>query len=318
MPASPSTLLPTPAIASVPRGLDLLAPEALAKISRLELVARQVMDGYIQGLHRSSQLGFATDFAQHRPYAPGDDIKRLDWRLYAKADRYYVKQYEVATSLQAHLVLDGSGSMAYQGRTDPLSKFRYAQFLAACLAYLILHQQDSVGLVTLDRTIRQAIPARSTPAHLLHILEMLDRTQPGGEAPLAALLHRIAEQLAHRGMVIIISDLFAPVGDLIEALHHFRHRRHEVILLHVMAQDELTFPFNRWTLFRNLEQAQHRVRGDPALLRRLYLQNVAAHLAALRRAAGSLYVSYRLLRTAQPFHEALTGYLARRMQKRGL
>ena len=134
-------------------GLDLLQPEALSKINRLELVAHQVMDGYVQGLHRSSHLGFAVDFLQHRQYSPGDDIKRIDWRLYAKADRYYIKQYEVTTNLRAQIIFDCSGSMAYQGRNEPLSKFRYGQFVAACLAYLILHQQDSAGLITVANDV---------------------------------------------------------------------------------------------------------------------------------------------------------------------
>src|SRR3954471_636208 len=141
--------------------LSLLDPRALAAVSRMELVARQVMDGYVQGMHKSPHLGFALDFAQHRQYAPGDDIKRIDWRVYAKADRYYIKQYEVTTNLRAHIVLDASGSMAYQGSGDALSKFRYAQFVAACLSYLILHQQDSAGLFTFDSKVRSFIPPRS-------------------------------------------------------------------------------------------------------------------------------------------------------------
>src|SRR5215210_8212631 len=156
-----------------PGPLSLLHPRTLAKLNTMELVARQVMDGFLQGMPRSPHVGFALDFAQHRQYVPGDDVKRIDWRVYAKADRYYIKQYEVSTNLRAHVVLDASGSMAYQGPRDALSKFRYGQFVAACLSYLILHQQDSAGLVTFDRAVREFIPPRSAPAHLMRLLAAL-------------------------------------------------------------------------------------------------------------------------------------------------
>src|SRR4051794_13697188 len=154
---------------SAPKGSGLLDPRALAAVARMELVARQVMDGYVQGMHKSPHLGFALDFAQHRQYAPGDDIKRIDWRVYAKADRYYIKQYEVTTNLRAHIVLDASGSMAYNGQEEAMSKFRYAQFVTTCLSYMILHQTDSVGLITFDSQVRDFIPARSASSHLFTI-----------------------------------------------------------------------------------------------------------------------------------------------------
>lgn len=312
---------PSPAsrqAAAAPVSLELLAPAALAKISKLDLLANFVMDGYVQGLHRSQHLGFAVDFAQHRQYVPGDDIKRIDWRLYAKADRYYIKQYEVTTNLRAHIVLDCSASMRYGGANDPLTKFRYAQFVAAALCYLVLHQQDSVGLITVDNKVRTSIPPRSTPSHLIHLVQALEATACTRESALAPLLHNIAEELGHRGMVILISDLFEKTDDLIKAFHHFRHRRHEVILLHVMAQDELSFPFRKWTLFKNLESAEHRLRLDPALVRRQYLDAVSSHLAAIRAAAGAMRISHVLLNTAEPFDHALTMYLAKRMQRRGM
>src|ERR1044071_6877063 len=158
--------------------LNLLDPRALAAVSRMELVAKQVMDGYVQGLHKSPHIGFALDFAQHRQYVPGDDIKRIDWRVYAKADRYYIKQYEVTTNLRAHLIVDASGSMGYQGRGDVMSKFRYAQFVGTCLAYLVLHQQYSVGLAIFDTKVREFIPARSASPHLFTITKALDASKP--------------------------------------------------------------------------------------------------------------------------------------------
>jgi uncharacterized protein (DUF58 family) len=291
---------------------SLLAPETLQKISRMELVAKQVMDGYVQGMHRSPHIGFALDFAQHRQYVAGDDIKRIDWRAYAKSDRYYIKQYEVSTNLRAHLVLDASASMAYKGVGDAVSKFRYGQYVAACLAYLILHQQDATGLITFDNQVRQFIPARSSASHLIRILRTLDATEAAGESAIAPLLHQVAERIGRRGVVIIISDLFDKSDQLIEALHHLRHKRHEVLMLQVMANDELEFPFHKWSQFENLERVNHKLALDPAIMRTNYLKNVAAHLKSIREAVGKLNISHVLLNSSEPFDVALTTYLAQR------
>lgn len=295
---------------------SLLDPRVLQNIGKMELVARQVMDGFVQGLHRSPHVGFALDFAQHRQYVPGDDLKRLDWRIYAKSERYYIKQYEVSTNLRAHLVLDASGSMAYRGKNDALSKFRYGQFLTACLGYLVLHQQDSAGLATFDTQIRTFIPAKSAPAQLMRLLRALDETQPAGESGIAPILHEIAERVSHRGMVIVISDLFDNAPALIEALHHLRHKRHEVLLMQVMAHDEIEFPFRNWSLFDDLEQPGRRLKLDPALTRSIYLENLANHMKAISDAAGKLQVNHVVLDTSRPFDAALTDYLAIRMGRK--
>lgn len=298
------------------KGSPLLDPRVLQNIGKMELVARQVMDGFVQGLHRSPHVGFALDFAQHRQYVPGDDLKRLDWRIYAKSERYYIKQYEVSTNLRAHLVLDASGSMAYRGKNDALSKFRYGQFLTACLGYLVLHQQDSAGLATFDTQIRTFIPAKSTPAQLMRLLRALDDTKPAGESGISPILHEIAERVSHRGMVIVISDLFDQAPALIEALHHLRHKRHEVLLMQVMAHDEIEFPFRNWSLFDDLEQPGRRLKLDPALTRRIYLENLASHMKAISDAAGKLQVNHVVLDTSRPFDAALTDYLAIRMGRK--
>jgi uncharacterized protein (DUF58 family) len=295
---------------------SLLEPRTLQKISKMELVARQLMDGYVQGMHRSPHIGFALDFAQHRQYVAGDDVKRIDWRVFAKSERYYIKQYEVSTNLRAHLVLDASGSMAYQGQGEVMSKFRYGQFLAACLSYLVLHQQDSAGLITFDNKVREFIPPRSAPSHLMRLLHALDKTRAESESGIAPLLHEVAERITRRGLVVIISDLFDEPEPLIQALHHLRHKRHEVILMHVMAHDELEFPFRKWSLFENLEKSSDRLRLDPAMMRSIYLENVAAHLRAIREAANKLNISHVLLDTSRPFDDALTVYLAQRMGKK--
>lgn len=282
----------------------------------MELVAKTVMDGYVQGMHKSPHTGFALDFAQHRQYVPGDDIKRIDWRVYAKADRYYIKQYEVTTNLKAHLVLDASGSMKYKGEKDVMSKFRYAQYVCTCLAYLILHQQDSVGLVTFDTEVRKFIPARSASPHLFTIARALDDTLPGGESGVSTVLHDIAERLGHRQLVVLISDMFDNTDKLIEAFHHLRHKRHEVILLQIVADDELTFPFRKFSLFDSLEVNGQRLKLDPVTTRATYLENIARHQKAVRDACSAMRISYGLFNTSETVEKALTAYLARRMGSR--
>lgn len=297
-------------------GTSLLEPHVLQRISKLELFARQVMDGYVQGMHKSPHVGFALDFAQHRPYVAGDDIKRIDWRVYAKADRYYIKQYEVTTNLRANLILDASGSMAYKGSGDAVSKFRYAQFVAAALSYIILHQQDAAGLVTFDNKVRSFIPPKSSPSQLMRILRTLDETRAENESGMAPILHEVAERVDRRGMVIILSDLFDKADALIEALHHLRHKRHEVILMQVMSNDELEFPFRKWSLFENLERGNERLKLDPALIRATYLENLARHQQTIRDAIGKMHVTHVLLNTSRPFDQALTTFLALRMGRK--
>jgi uncharacterized protein (DUF58 family) len=282
----------------------------------MELVAKTVMDGYVQGMHKSPHTGFALDFAQHRQYAPGDDIKRIDWRVFAKNDRYYIKQYEVTTNLKAHLVLDASGSMKYKGEKDVMSKFRYAQYVCTCLSYLILHQQDSVGLVTFDTEVRKFIPARSASPHLFTIARALDDTMPGGESGVSTVLHDVAERLGHRQLVVLISDMFDNTGKLIEAFHHLRHKRHEVILLQIVADDELTFPFSKFSLFDSLEVSGQRLKLDPVTTRATYLENIARHQKAVRDACSAMHISYGLFNTSETVEKALTAYLARRMGSR--
>src|SRR4051812_4304745 len=275
---------------------SLLDPRALAAVSRMELVAKTVMDGYVQGMHKSPHIGFALDFAQHRQYVPGDDIKRIDWRVYAKADRYYIKQYEVTTNLRAHLVLDASGSMGYKGRGDLMTKFRYGQFIASCLAYLVLHQQDSAGLVTFDTQIREFIPARSASSHLITITKALDRAQPRGESGISAILHNVAERLGHRQLVVLISDLFDSADKIVEAFHHLRHQRHEVIVLQILSEDELNFPFRKFSLFESMELGNQRIRLDPVTTRATYLENLGRHLKAVQDACNAMRISYQLFK----------------------
>mgnify|MGYP006292023099 CR=1 FL=1 len=300
------------------RYAHLLDPDALAKIHRLELIARGVVEGFVSGKHRSPYKGFSVEFAEHRQYVPGDAITDLDWRVFGRSDRYYVKQYVEETNLRATILVDASGSMAYRGeraaehRGRRLSKFEYARYLAASLAHLMIHQQDAVGLVTFDAQVRRYIPPRSRPSHLRALLEELHDTQPGAETALAPILHNVAERARRRGLVVIVSDLFDDPEQIIRALHHFRYRKHEVLVLHVMAEEEVTFPFEQSRLFRDLELPQVRRQIAPSSLRAAYLDGVRRHLQRLQTGCGQMDVDYVPLSTAQPFDESLAQYLAQR------
>src|SRR5947209_11049338 len=218
-----------------------LDPTALARFGRLELLARLVVEGVMTGLHKSPFKGFSVEFAEHRQYGPGDEIRHIDWRAFGKSDRYYVKEYEEETNLKAYLVVDSSGSMAYAGRTA--SKFEHARRLAASLAYLMISQRDGVGLVTFDDSVRAMTPPRSAPGHFSVLCKALEETRTGGETPLSGILHALAERVKRRGLIVIVSDGFDQVDDLTAALRHLRHRHHEVLFLHTLAPEEEEFPF---------------------------------------------------------------------------
>jgi uncharacterized protein (DUF58 family) len=293
---------------------SLFDPTALAKYGRLSLVARNVVAGFLSGVHKSPYKGFSVEFAEHRQYYPGDEIRHIDWRVYGKTDRYYIKEHEEETNLHAHLLVDASGSMAYRGKT--ISKFQYAQYLAASLAYLMLHQRDSVGLVVHDHVVRTMLPPRSTSKQLLQILATLEKTAPGGETQLAPIWNRLAGQLRGRGMLLIFSDCFDQLNHLVHALRHLRHRRHEILLFHILAPEEIEFPFARRTQFRNLETANQLRMVDPSAVRAAYLHNFETFRQALRVHASNLQIDYHLMRTDEPVDRALGVYLMKRLARR--
>jgi uncharacterized protein (DUF58 family) len=290
-------------------------PTELRKYAGLTLLARQVVEGFLTGVHRSPYKGFSVEFAEHRQYTPGDEIRHIDWRAVGKTDRYYVKEYEEETNLKAYLLVDASGSMAFRGSKKALSKFEYAQHVAASIAYLMLHQMDAVGLITLDSKVRDLIPPKASPKHLLRVLTTLENTAPGGETAMAPLWHELAgHHLKRRGMVLILSDFFDQIDPLMKALQHLRHRNHEVVLFHVLAPEELDFPFKRLTQFRNLESRDQKVLVDTRRLREDYLANFERFRNELKERAGRLHVDYHLLRTDQPVDRALGIYLSRRQR----
>jgi uncharacterized protein (DUF58 family) len=291
-----------------------LDPKLLARLGPLQVRARKVMEGVLTGLHQSPQHGQSVEFAEHKEYAPGDEIRHIDWRAFGKTDRYYIKEHEEETNLHAHLLVDASGSMAYHGKS--ISKFQYAQYLAASLAYLMLHQRDSVGLVVHDHQLRTMLPPRSTSKQLMQILHTLEKTVPGGETQLAPIWDRLAGQLRARGMLLIFSDCFDQVNQLIHALRHLRHRRHEILLFHILAPEEIEFPFTKRTQFRNLEVADRVRLVDPGDVRAGYLKNFGAFCQTLRMQAANLQIDYHQMRTDEPVDRALGVYLMKRLARR--
>jgi uncharacterized protein (DUF58 family) len=299
----------------IPAPIGDLDPTALARFGRLELLARLVVEGVMAGLHKSPFKGFSVEFAEHRQYGPGDEIRHIDWRTFGKTDRYYVKEYEEETNLKAYLVLDTSGSMAYAGRT--LSKLEHARRVAAALAHLMIGQRDAVGLVTFDTSLRAMIPARAAPSHFSVLCKTMEEARAGSEAPLSGILHALAERIKRRGFIVILSDGFDRIDELTSAMRHLRHRRHEVLFLQVIAPEEEEFPFRRAARFRNLENAEHAVRIDPAALRSAYLEKFRAHCRVLREQCLAMEADYHKVSTAVPAETTLLDYLAARTHRRG-
>lgn len=303
-----------------------LDPAAIAKLSRLEIVARLVVEGFITGLHKSPHKGFSVEFAEHRQYVIGDNIRDIDWKLFGKSDRFFIKQYEEETNLRAYLLVDASGSMNYAGPADrgralhapPMrpTKFRYASCAAAALSYLMLQQRDAVGLVTFDSRVRRYIPPRAKAAHLRGIFEELDHTQPGADTNLSTIFHDLAEQFRKRGLIIVFSDLFDDPEQLANALQHFRHKKHEVVVFHILDDDELTFPFQHLTQFEDMEIADARLMIEPRQLRDEYLTQVNTFIERVRRICWQFRIDYVPMRTHEPFDAALATYLARRIELR--
>ncbi len=290
--------------------MDFLQPEVVARLSRLDLVARLVVEGFITGLHRSPYHGFSVEFAEYRQYMPGDAFRDVDWKLFAKTDRLYIKQYEEETNLKAYLLVDASASMKY-GSGD-VSKFRYATFSAAALAHLMLKQRDAVGLVAFDAGIRSYLPPRSVGSHLHALLATLDDIKPDGvDTDLAKAFHDLAERIVRRGLVIVLSDLMDDPERLISGLRHFRHRKHEVIVFHILDPRERDLTFSRETRFVDLETGAQ-VATEPWHIAPDYRAEMDALVDRFRRECRDSLIDYVLVDTSQPFGDVLVNYLAKR------
>ena len=292
-------------------------PEVLSKISRLELRARHVVEGFVSGMHKSPYKGYSVEFANHRPYVPGDDIRHLDWRVYAKADRFFIKEYEEETNMRVHLLLDCSGSMAYPEHpgTGRMTKWDYASTLAASLAHLLIYQQDGVGLTLFDSQIRRQLPVSSNRGALMDFTNAVEASAPQNKTDLKILFHQLAGRIPRRGMVVILSDLLTNVDDIIRGLQRFRYGRHDVLVLHVLDHDELQFPFSDRTLFEGMEELNQEVLTDPQSLRSSYLAALEVFLGKMRRACLDQKIDYALISTADSLDVALTTFLATRMHR---
>lgn len=286
---------------------ELLTPEDIQRIGSLQIVARLVVEGFCSGLHRSPHKGFSVEFRQHRSYVPGDEIRRIDWKVYGKTDRLYVREYEEETNLRATLLLDKSGSMAYG--SGSVTKFDYAVRLSACLSYLMLRQADGVGLVTFDSEMEKYIPPRARPGHLRILVDELQQCRPGNETELGKVFHDLVPKIQRRGLLIIISDCFGDLTELMSALAHFRHAHHELIIFQLWDRAELDFPFDQWAQFESLESSNVNYLVDPAHLRKAYMKRLEEFREELRNGCHRHRIDLVPLVTDEPYSKALARYL---------
>jgi len=290
-----------------------LDPETLQKIGSLELVAREVVEGVRVGMHRSPLRGFSTEFAQHRQYVPGDELKHIDWRVYGRTSRYYLKLYEAETNFTANLLLDASSSMHYA--SGKVSKLEYAKFLAASLTYLIVQQRDSVGLAVFDDQLRTYLEPKSTMNVIHNIAGELERIEPAPRTDIAALLHEFARRITRRGFVILFSDLFDHVDDFLAGLDHLRFRGHNVVVFHTLDPHELDFPFDGSLRFEGLE-GEAEIITQPRRVRDAYMAELGKFLGEVRGACERAHVDYVLVDTSRPVSETLSAFLLGRLRSR--
>ena len=296
----------------MPDSRRFLHPEALKRIARLDLRARHVVEGFLAGMHRSPYFGQSIEFRQHRQYTYGDDLRYVDWKVWAKQDRYYVKQFEEDTNLRCTLLCDVSGSMRY-GR-GAMNKYEYGSTIAVSLAYLLLRQQDAVGCVAFDDVARMTVPLRTKRNHLDSIIQALELSEPQQKTDIYQILRNVAESSPRRGLMVLVSDLLVDRPSLFRGLRLLRSRGHDVLVFHVMDDDELDFPFNGPTRFEGLELADQ-LRCNPRALREGYLASLGVYLEEIRRGCSRHNVDYALLRTSAPLDAALAAYLSNRRNR---
>ena len=292
---------------------DILHAEDITSLQNLQLFARTVVEGFTTGQHASPHKGFSVEFRQHRPYVQGDEIRRLDWKVFGRSDRFYIREYDEETNLRATIVLDASGSMGYRGQKGVM-KFDYARKLAASLAYLLMSQQDAVGLITFDSKVRDVIPCRTKITHLHLMLETLVKTEPGQDTSLAPVIESLAQRLKRRGLIILISDFFDDPAALLRAIGVLRKKGHEIIALQLWDRDEIDFPFGNWARFENLEDDEEFLLLDPATIRQRYIEVQKAFAEQLKDGFRKHQVDYLSLPTDESHSMALRNYLALRMR----
>ena len=290
-----------------------LRPDVIQQVQRLDLKARFIVEGFLSGLHESPYHGFSVEFSEHRKYAAGDDIRLIDWNVFAKTDRFYIKKYQAETSLDAYLLVDCSKSMDYAtgGR---MTKMDYAICLAAALGYMMVHQQDSVGLFTFDEKVRAFLPAKSKRSHLMNILATLARTRPSAKTNLAAALHDVAGRVKKRGLIILLSDLLAEPAEVIRGLHHLRFRGHDVIIFQVLDHSEVAFEFDGQVRFEEPETGEH-VDADPQAIRAAYLEEMRRFIEEYKTECQNVRADFITVDNAMTFDKALLEFLAQRQTR---
>jgi uncharacterized protein (DUF58 family) len=298
---------------STSRDLRFLDPAVIVRLGTMELKARTIVEGFLSGLHRSPYKGFSVEFAEYRQYLPGDDLSTLDWKVYARSDRHYVKKFEEETNLECHLLLDISASMSYRGAA-PMSKLEYGSVLAASLAFLMNRQRDGTGLIAFDDRIAFRLPASARPGHLHTLLLALERLKPGTRSDVGRPLHQLAEALLKRSLVVLITDLLDDPEPVIKGLRHLKFRGTDVVVFQVLDPDELTFPFRGASRFKDLESADE-VTAEPATARTPYLRELAGLTLRFDRELRGAGIDYVQLDTSQPLDFALLTYLAARARR---
>lgn len=298
------------------QSLKYLQPDVISKLATMELRARLVVEGFITGLHKSPYHGFSVEFAEHRQYMPGDEIRRIDWRVYGKTDRFYVKQFEEETNLKSYIVLDTSASMQFASDVDTkgtkrISKIEYASCIAASLSYLMIQQRDAVGLMQYDTDIRSIIPPHATKQHLRRLLMEMERIRPSQATNSAVALHQLADRISRRGLVIVLSDLFDDPSKIMAALKHFRHNHHEVLVLQVLDPLERSFAFGADAVFRDVETGDL-MTTQPFHIQKAYQKAMKDFIEIYKRECRENRIDYVLLDTATPFDVALLQYLNKR------
>ncbi len=286
-----------------------LNPEVISKLKSMEMKARLVVEGFITGLHKSPYHGFSVEFAEHRQYMPGDSIRDIDWKVYAKSDRYYVKEFEEETNLKSYILLDASASMSFT--STKITKFDYAANLAAALAYLMLTQRDAAGMVTFDERIKTYVPPKSASVHLHALLTTLAGVHPAEGTDAGLALHEMADRIKRRGLIIVLSDLWDDPARVLTGLKHFRHRKHEVIVFHILDPAERDFTFADEALFKDMETGEE-ISTLPWQIRSEYQRTMGAHMEKFRRDCRQAFIDYVPLDTSIPYDQALFSYLGKR------
>lgn len=292
---------------------DFLDSEVLSRLSRIVLNARHPMMGTVSGIHKSAARGSSVEFAEYRKYVPGDDIKHIDWQVYARSDRFYIKEFEADTNLRCYIVLDCSASMLFEG--DHGSKFAYAQKLAATLAYMLIHQGDGVGLTAFNDQVQEDIPSRRSPPHLKSIFDILGKMTPTGKSAIVETIHNLAEKISPRALVIVFSDLFTEIDPLLDAFQHMRFRKHDLSIFHLLDQQEMDFRFDRPIRFVDMESSFDMI-TDPSIIRGGYRKALDQYLEALQKGCREFGVDYQRVITSADYEKVLASFLLERITRK--